>query len=329
MVWICGEESTADSTFDATEQSLVSSFLTGGGKIFVSGAEIGWDLEAQGNGTSFYNTDLRSDYVSDDAGVYSATGVGGTIFDGISLTFDDGSSIYDVEFPDTLQGINGSVVCMTYDTGGSPGAALQYPSGATGGQIVMLGFPFEAIVDEVARAQVMDSALTFLDVSSGGGDTTPPANPTGLGATAGDGQVDLDWDDNTEPDLAGYNVHRATSSGGPYTKINTVTVTTSAYSDTTVTNDTTYFYVVTAVDSSANESGNSNEASATPTGPPFTEQVLDDDNGPPEYTETGSWTTSGSTGYNGGTYRFATAGGAHTATWSIDLPVAGDYEVAT
>ncbi len=39
---------------------------------------------------------------------------------------------------------------------------------------------------------------------------------------------------------------------------------TSDYTDTSVTNDTTYYYVVTAVDTSANESGYSSEASATP-----------------------------------------------------------------
>ena len=95
-------------------------------------------------------------------------------------------------------------------------------------------------------------------------DTTPPAAPTGLAATAGDGQVDLDWDDNAEPDLDSYNVKRSITSGGPYTTIATG-VAASAYTDTTAVNDTTYFYVVTAVDNSGNESGNSNEASATPT----------------------------------------------------------------
>ena len=102
------------------------------------------------------------------------------------------------------------------------------------------------------------------EVSATPTDTTPPAAPTGLVATAGDGQVSLDWDDNAEADLDGYNMKRATSSGGPYSTIATG-VSVSAYTDTTVTNDTTYFYVVSAVDSSANESAESSEGSATPT----------------------------------------------------------------
>ncbi|MBN1492406.1 MAG: N-acetylmuramoyl-L-alanine amidase, partial [Phycisphaerae bacterium] len=52
VVWILGEESTADRTFDATEQALVTTYLNGGGGLFVSGAEIGWDLDYSNNGQS-------------------------------------------------------------------------------------------------------------------------------------------------------------------------------------------------------------------------------------------------------------------------------------
>ncbi len=99
-----------------------------------------------------------------------------------------------------------------------------------------------------------------------GGDITPPTAPTGLVATGGNAVVNLDWNDNTDTDLAGYNVHRSTTTGGPYTKLNASLLAASAYSDTTVTNGTTYYYVVTAVDISNNESANSNQASATPSG---------------------------------------------------------------
>jgi len=95
---------------------------------------------------------------------------------------------------------------------------------------------------------------------------TPPNAPTNLGATGGDGQVVLDWDDNTEENLDGYNVYRDDSSGGPYTKINGSLVADSNYVDDTVTNGNTYYYVVTAVDTNSVESDGSNEASATPSG---------------------------------------------------------------
>ena len=96
----------------------------------------------------------------------------------------------------------------------------------------------------------------------------PPLAPTLLTATAGDGSVSLDWDDNTETDLAGYRVKRSTATGGPYFQIASATA--SDYIDTTATNGTTYYYVVTAVNTSGNESLKSNENSATPNlpGPP-------------------------------------------------------------
>ncbi|MEN8126944.1 MAG: putative Ig domain-containing protein, partial [Planctomycetota bacterium] len=99
-----------------------------------------------------------------------------------------------------------------------------------------------------------------------GGDTTPPAAPTGLAATAGDGSVSLDWADNTEPDLMHYDVYRSTTSGSGYVSIISGQ-TTSDYVDNGVTNGITYYYVVTATDTSSNESGNSNEDSATPVAP--------------------------------------------------------------
>jgi hypothetical protein len=95
-------------------------------------------------------------------------------------------------------------------------------------------------------------------------DTTPPAAPTGLGATPGNGHVLLDWNNNSEGDLASYSVYRSTTSSSYGSPIATG-VTTSDYNDTGVTNETTYYYVVTAVDTNDNESSNSSEVSATPT----------------------------------------------------------------
>lgn len=88
-----------------------------------------------------------------------------------------------------------------------------------------------------------------------------PGTPTNLSATAGDAQVSLSWDAVTG--ATSYKVKRATTSGGPYTEIATG-VTAASYTDTGLTNGTTYYYVVTAV-ISGSESSSSNEASATPT----------------------------------------------------------------
>ena len=80
--------------------------------------------------------------------------------------------------------------------------------------------------------------------------------------------MSLDWNDNVEADLDGYNVHRSTTGGTGYAKVNSSLVATSGYADTGRANGTTYYYVVTAVDTSANESAFSTEASAKPAAPP-------------------------------------------------------------
>src|SRR5215475_5127288 len=102
-------------------------------------------------------------------------------------------------------------------------------------------------------------------LSALGGGTGPPPVPTGLTATAGNAQVQLSW--NASTGATGYNVKRATTSGGPYTTVTTVSNT--SFTNTGLTNGTTYFYVVSATNANG-ESANSSQVSATPTAPNFT-----------------------------------------------------------
>lgn len=89
---------------------------------------------------------------------------------------------------------------------------------------------------------------------------TVPSAPTNLVATPGDGQVGLAW--NASSGATDYRVKRSTTPGGPYTQIATPAATT--YTDTAVTNGTTYYYVVSATNI-AGESANSAQVIATPT----------------------------------------------------------------
>ncbi|MDH3976798.1 MAG: Ig-like domain-containing protein, partial [Deltaproteobacteria bacterium] len=95
-------------------------------------------------------------------------------------------------------------------------------------------------------------------------ETIAPAVPTGLQAIAFNGSVGLSWNANTEPDMDGYNISRSITSGGGFSVIDTVFAPLSSYTDTTVTNETTYYYYITAFDQLGNESTQSAEVSATP-----------------------------------------------------------------
>jgi len=108
--------------------------------------------------------------------------------------------------------------------------------GATGGRLLAFGLP-----------------------SSGG---NPPPAPALATPSAGNNQVSLSWSASTG--ASSYNVKRTLTSGMNYALVASG-VTSTSFTDKTVTNGTKYFYVVSA-QNAAGESANSNEVSATPTG---------------------------------------------------------------
>jgi hypothetical protein len=84
---------------------------------------------------------------------------------------------------------------------------------------------------------------------------------TGNGVAQNAHSVDLAWQDSGS-NIIGYNVYRGTAHGGPYQKINTALNASTNFTDNFVSSGKTYYYVTTAVNSSAQESGFSNEGRA-------------------------------------------------------------------
>lgn len=174
--YILGEESTVDETFDFNEQDLIEDYLDQGGYLFVSGSEIGWDLDFKGSpqDQSFFNSYLKSYYAGDAPGglsntYYDFTGLGNGLFDTLSVTsFDNGShGTYNVDYPDVMLGVFGGVEVLAYDgisnqtagimfEGPFPGAALQDT-----GKLVIFGFPFETIYPESKRFSIMNEINDF------------------------------------------------------------------------------------------------------------------------------------------------------------------------
>lgn len=174
VLWQVGEESSSDATFDTLEQARIAVYLAGGGKLFVSGSEIGYDLVGEDNGASFYNNMLKAGYVADDAATYSVEPVAGSIFDGIGgFSFDDGATIYNVDSPDVLSANGGSTVALNYAGGTGGGAAVAYDGTY---QLVHFGFPFEAIVSANSRLAVMIVVLNFFGFDVGEPPLPPPAD---------------------------------------------------------------------------------------------------------------------------------------------------------
>jgi hypothetical protein len=183
VIWILGEESTANETFNATEQTKVEQFIAGGGNLFLSGAEIGWDLDRPDGATainptaadrSFYENTLKGNYVSDDAGTYTTTPAAAGIFAGMNdIIFSNGSAFssldgqfYNAEFPDVIAPQVGAQVALNYVGGSGGGAAIQVTGTAGRGSIVMFGFPFETITNATRRLNIIDRVFDFFGLAA-------------------------------------------------------------------------------------------------------------------------------------------------------------------
>ncbi len=135
------------------------------------------------------------------------------------------------------------------------------------------GFSFTGPALPLTLASGQDTSLSVtFDPTTASGDVTGSLSvvsngtnsPTVASLTAAgvnQHSVALSWTASTSTGVTGYNVFRATVSGGPYTQLNTSEITGTTYTDTTVEAGETYYYVATAV-TSTDDSAYSNQATA-------------------------------------------------------------------
>ncbi len=97
-------------------------------------------------------------------------------------------------------------------------------------------------------------------------DTTAPGVPKNLAVNPGDGFMAISWDMSPELDVNGYDVYRSLGLDKEYSKINRTLVpaSTPIYFDSTITNGLQYFYKISALDKSGNESEKCNSKSGVP-----------------------------------------------------------------
>jgi hypothetical protein len=108
---------------------------------------------------------------------------------------------------------------------------------------------------------VAGSASGTVTITSNATGSPATISLSGSGVTATPHTVSLSWTASTSV-VVGYNVYRSTTNGTGYTKLNGSLVSAVNYTDSTVANGITYYYVTTAVDSTGAESNDSNQAVA-------------------------------------------------------------------
>ena len=166
VFWILGDESTVDETFNSEEQDIVAAYLRGGGKLFVSGSEIAWDLDHKGNTAdqNFFHNYLKATYEQDDSESYTVTGNPATPFSGLTLHYDDGShGVYEENYPDAVKPEGNAKIAFKYAN--DLVAAIYYeglfPSGNKTGKLFYLAFPFETIYQENERFALIQDVVNF------------------------------------------------------------------------------------------------------------------------------------------------------------------------
>jgi len=179
----------------------------------------------------------------------------GTTTSNLTLTTDESATCK----YDTGMGILYDNMSGTFDTTG--GTSHSEPlSGLTDATTYNY---YVRCVDGTANENITDYIISF--AVSG----TPPNDPTSLTATmelppTSTKQITLAWTDNSS-DETGFNIQRATVSGGPFSTIASVAANTTSYLSTNLSASTTYYYRVRAFSTHSN-SAYTSEASATTPG---------------------------------------------------------------
>jgi hypothetical protein len=168
---------------------------------------------------------------------------------------------------------NDGNIAISISSIGLPSAAFSISGLSSGttlspGQTLQFRVTFQPPVAGVASSGITINSPSLsspvkLNVS-GSGSSSAGSSASGSTTTtspATSPSVKLSWNGSASS-VAGYHVYRGSASGGPYSRISSSTVTALGYEDATVQAGNRYYYVVSALDASGDESAYSNEAAA-------------------------------------------------------------------
>lgn len=141
-------------------RSVISQYLDGGGRMMFSGEDIGWYLNYQGDPDkiAFYNNCLHADYVLDDAGYRSLTGIAGCpIGNGLSFTLNGTGSAVNQFYPSEISPRSGASGIFEYSAGLE--GALKY-SGTH--RLVYLAFGLEGVTTAAMQDTILRRSLEWI-----------------------------------------------------------------------------------------------------------------------------------------------------------------------
>lgn len=231
-------------------------------------------VDATGKAT-FTTSSLTFGNHSISASFSGSTGWLGSTSASLTQTINDGTttSISSSRNPSvTGQSVTFSAVVAAADSGaGTPQGSVTFSDGSTTLATVAVDAAGHASYTTSSLAIGSHSITAAFNGTGGWGnssasltqtvtaDTTPPTTPTGVKAVSGPNnkQITVSWNPSTDPDdaVANYQVWRANTATGTFSRI--ATVTTTSYIDTLGSRGVTRYYYIIAVDSHGNKSAKS------------------------------------------------------------------------
>lgn len=166
VVYFSGDDSRSDESLAAADQYRLLQYLETGGKLFISGSEIGYDFDVTtSTEKARYENLLKARYMGDLSGSNRVLGAEGTVFHALDFIYGtlNTQDTYFEDFPDYILPTGGSEVALFYDN--LRIAAVQF-TGTYGNsdqqaQLIYLGFTFETIITPEDRAALMERALNY------------------------------------------------------------------------------------------------------------------------------------------------------------------------
>ncbi|RMF58926.1 MAG: T9SS C-terminal target domain-containing protein [Calditrichaeota bacterium] len=168
VFWMLGDEAADDETFSHQEQLLLKNFLESGGYLCVTGSQVAWDLDPDGNiyatpeDEMFLHEYLKSDYAGNIYNDHTVIGAPNSLLDGLSFNF--GQTPYTLDSANVIAPTDsGATPCLIFNDTTIAGIQYQgiFGNGAGEGKLVFLTTPFETISDAQLRTEVMNRVLDF------------------------------------------------------------------------------------------------------------------------------------------------------------------------
>jgi hypothetical protein len=162
VYWYLSDESVTTESLNKIEQAKIQNYLEHGGKLFISGSEIGYDLFISGDelDKNFYTNFLKANCYPENAASLVVKGVDGECFKNIEFNI---GQTYEENYTDEISCNGGSILCMRYQNEKGAGICFKgsFNSSTDTASVIYLSFPLESTANEGEFSRTITRSLNY------------------------------------------------------------------------------------------------------------------------------------------------------------------------